>query len=169
MDALAHRLGTRFRANLLEDVADIALADVGGEEIVIAKPLTWMNRSGLAAARIAARYGTEPSRVLVTYDDIALPLGAIRVRAAGRSAGQKGMESIIQELGTTRIPRVRIGILGDREGSELADYVLEPFRPSEREIAETMIDEAAGALLTVIERGVGHAMNVYNGRVPGPA
>ena len=136
---------------------------------MIAKPLTLMNQSGFAAARLANRYEAAPSDFIVAYDDVALPLGTIRVRASGRAAGQKGMDSIIRSLGSNDIPRVRLGILGERGQAELSDYVLEPFARSEREIAEEMIDRAAEAIVAVLVEGIHHAMNAYNRRGEGRA
>lgn len=148
--------------------AAIAHARVRGEEIVIAKPLTMMNRSGAAAARLAALYAVSPSEFVVAYDDVALALGTIRIRASGRSAGQQGMESVLRTLGTDEIPRVRLGILGERGDADLADYVLEPFLPAEREAAEAMIDRASTAILSLLERGIAQTMNAHNRREEGP-
>src|SRR5206468_678199 len=114
VDELAARLGVRFHLGPAGESVEVARARAGGEDIVIAKPLTLMNASGLAAERLAALYAVPPEDFNVAYDDVALPLGTIRVRKEGRSAGQKGMESIIRALGTHSIPRVRLGILGER-------------------------------------------------------
>src|SRR6185295_9423311 len=122
-------------SNGLAGQVDVARAHAGSEEIVIAKPLTFMNASGAAAARLTDLYGSAPQDVIVTYDDVALPLGSVRVRPGGRSAGQKGMQSIIQSLGTDAIPRVRLGILGESRDEDLADYVLDPFLPQDEATA----------------------------------
>ena len=112
---------------------------------MIAKPHTMMNRSGAAAARLSD-VSAPPSEIIVAYDDVALPLGAIRVRRLGRRPGQKGMESILQRAGDRRrAPRADGDpgvIVAD---ADLADYVLEPFLPGERETAEAMVDRAAEA------------------------
>jgi PTH1 family peptidyl-tRNA hydrolase len=162
VERLAARLGASFHLDSVGEDAQIARAICGGESIVIAKPMTWMNRSGLAATRLAAMYGASPGEFIVAYDDVALPLARIRVRPAGRSAGQKGMESILRELATSEVPRVRMGILGAAPAEDLADYVLEPFLSSEREQAEEMIERASLAILCVLEKGVPQAMNEYN-------
>lgn len=168
VDALARELGARLRLGPVEDLAEVAPATLGDEEIVIAKPQTWMNRSGIAALRLTAFYGSAPSDVIAVYDDVALPLGSVRVRPSGRSAGQKGMESIIQALGTPEIPRVRLGILGDRQDQDLADYVLEPFLPSEMDAVESMIARGAEAVRCLIREGVQKTMSVYNRTEPAP-
>jgi len=167
VDRLAAELGARFRA-LDEDEAVAGVARASGEEIVIAKPVTMMNRSGEAARRLASRFGAAPSELVVVYDDVALALGKVRVRASGRSAGQKGMESIIRAMETTEIPRVRLGILGNRGEADLAEYVLEPFLPEERQAAEEMVDLGARAVLSLLENGIPATMNAFNRRGTGP-
>ena len=164
-DTLARRLGARFTSGLAGE-AEVARAHAGGDEIVIAKPLTWMNASGSAAARLAHVYAAAPGELIVTYDDVALRLGSVRVRPGGRSAGQKGMQSIIQSLGTDAIPRVRCGILGERDDVDLADYVLDPFLPAERERADAMIERGADAAIAILEQGIDKAMSLYNRRGP---
>ena len=161
VETLARRLGVRL-ASGLAGVADVARAEVGGEPIVIARPLTFMNASGAAAARLSALYGAAPEDLIVAYDDVALPLGTVRVRPGGRSAGQKGMQSIIQALGTDAVPRVRLGILGETRSEDLADYVLDPFLPEEEETAAGMIDRGADAAVAILEQGLSKAMNLYN-------
>ena len=161
---LAGDLGARFGPGPAGEAAEIARTDIGGAEVVIARPLTWMNRSGEAAARLGAAYGAAPSDWIIVYDDVSLALGTIRVRPSGRSAGQKGMESVITALATDALPRVRIGILGDRQDADLADYVLEPFAPSEREIAEEMVARGAEAARAIVIDGIDIAMNLFNRR-----
>ena len=168
VERLAAELHVRLRSGIVGDAAEAALAELGGRELVIAKPLTFMNNSGDAAGRLAARFDARPRDFIVVYDDVALPLGAIRIRPSGRSAGQKGMESIIRALGTSDIPRVRMGILGERTDEDLADYVLDPFLPAEREPAEEMIERATRAVLCILEEGVAPAMNLYNRRGDAP-
>ena len=165
VETLAKRLGVRF-ASGASVPADVARAHAGGEEIVIAKPLTFMNASGAAAARLTGLYGSAPSELIVAYDDVALSLGAVRVRPGGRSAGQKGMESIIRTLGTDAIPRVRLGILGERRDEDLADYVLDPFLPEEEETATSMIERGADATLAILEHGIPKAMSLFNRKDP---
>jgi len=160
-ETLARRLGVRLSSGLA-GVADVARASAAGEEIVIARPLTFMNASGAAAARLAALYGAEPQDLIVAYDDVALPLGTVRVRPGGRSAGQKGMQSIIQTLGTDAVPRVRLGILGEKRSEDLADYVLDPFLAEEEEAAAAMIERGADAAIAIVEHGLSRAMNLYN-------
>jgi PTH1 family peptidyl-tRNA hydrolase len=161
VETLARRLGARF-TNGAAGNADVARTVASGEEIVIARPTTFMNASGAAAARLTGLYGVAPQELIVTYDDVALSLGSVRVRPGGRSAGQKGMQSIIQAMGTDAIPRVRLGILGERGDEDLADYVLDPFLPEEEEAAAAMIERGADATLAILEQGIPKAMSLFN-------
>ena len=168
-DRLASRLGVRLRPGAAGDEVDFAAASIGGERVVIAKPQTFMNRSGTAAARLSALYGSAPADFIVAYDDVALPLGSLRVRPSGSSAGQKGMASILASLGTNDVPRVRLGILGDRGDADLADYVLEPFTANEQTAAEDMIERACEAVMTVVTSGILEAMNRFNRKDSAPS
>ena len=165
VETLARRLDVRLTSGLGGD-ADVARATVGGVEIVIARPLTFMNASGPAAARLSAVFAVAPEDLIVAYDDVALPLGSVRVRPGGRSAGQKGMQSIIEALGTDSVPRVRLGILGERGAEDLADYVLDPFLPEEEETAAAMIERGVDATLAILEQGMTRAMSLYNRNQP---
>jgi len=165
VETLARRLGARFTSGLAGN-ADVARARAAGEEIVIARPLTFMNASGAAAARLTGLYGGDPQDLIVAYDDVALSLGSVRVRPGGRSAGQKGMQSIIRALGTDAIPRVRLGILGEHRDGDLADYVLDPFLSEEEATASAMIERGADATLAIIEHGIPKAMSLFNRKDP---
>lgn len=132
-----------------------------GIDSLLVKPQTFMNRSGLAVREIFGRWRVALPDLLVVYDDFALPLGKIRLRAAGSSAGHQGMESIIAEMGTNEIPRLRFGIgLPDR-GDE-ADYVLSDFAPHEMPAVEQGIDRALEAIGSLWENGMAKTMSVFN-------
>lgn len=130
-----------------------------GDQIMLAKPQTFMNESGVAVAGLLRRYRLAPGDVLVVYDDLDLPLGRIRIRMRGSSGGHKGMSSIIHQLHSTDFPRVRIGI--GRQG-EAIDHVLSRFNRKEREIMAVTIQRAADALEMILQEGIEAAMNVYN-------
>ncbi len=115
-------------------------------ELVLLKPLTYMNRSGLAVARLLERFALEPEDCLIVYDDVALPLGRLRARAQGSAGGHKGMASVIEALGTTAIPRLRLGIDGEEKPEDLVQFVLSEFTPEEWPQVERMLDRAAAAL-----------------------
>lgn len=126
------------------------------------EPQTYMNRSGLAVAQWISHEGLKPSRILVVYDDCALPLGQIRIRLKGSSGGHNGIESIIQEIGTSVFPRMRLGIGPCPEGLELSEFVLSDFTAREQPAVERMTDYAVEALSVITARGLEYAMNMYN-------
>ena len=135
---------------------------VAGRRVLFVQPQTYMNASGEAIASIAGEYALAADRFLIVCDDIALPLGTLRLRLRGSSGGQNGLTSIIEALATDDIPRLRCGIGGVPDGISTADYVLSPFPAEERASVLTMIDSASDAVLSVIEDGFDRAMNRYN-------
>jgi PTH1 family peptidyl-tRNA hydrolase len=137
----------------------------GPTEILLAKPQTYMNRSGYAARCFAERYELAPESLLVVYDEINLPLGKLRVRRAGSPAGHRGLESIIENLRSAEVPRLRLGIAGEErvEGEHLADFVLGAFAADQREAVEEMIRRAADACEVWARDGVEAAMRGFNG------
>lgn len=134
-----------------------------GPDLWAAKPHTYMNESGTMVAPLARYFKIPPGAVLVVSDDMDLPLGRIRVRAKGSSGGQRGLDSILRHLGSTEVPRIRLGVGPRPERMEAADFVLGRFRPEEREAAERLIERGAEAVRTVLRDGVAAAMNAFNG------
>ncbi len=136
-----------------------------GEDVLLVKPQTYMNRSGYAARSFAERHALDPAAVLVVYDEVNLPLGKLRVRRAGSPAGHRGLESIIENLRTSEIPRLRLGVApeGGVTYEDLADFVLAPFAPEEIETVEEMIRRAADACEVWVKEGVEVAMRGFNG------
>jgi peptidyl-tRNA hydrolase, PTH1 family len=138
-----------------------------GEGVLLAKPQTYMNRSGHAARCFVERYELDPAGVLVVYDEINLPFGKIRLRRAGSPAGHRGLESILESLRTAEVPRLRLGVAPPAEGrplgEDLASFVLSPFDEGEREEAEAMIRRAADAVELWLQEGVEAAMTKFNG------
>ena len=138
-------------------------ATVAGREIALVKPMTWMNRSGVAVRALRDRLECEPGEILVCYDDFALPLGRIRLRPSGSHGGHNGMRSIIERLGTTEFPRLRVGIAPeDREVEDGSEFVLSPFRRRERPIVEEAVVRAAEAVECAVTEDLLTAMNRYN-------
>jgi PTH1 family peptidyl-tRNA hydrolase len=138
---------------------------VKGAEIHLVKPLTYMNASGEAVREALLRYQLPVSSLVVVFDDFQLPLGTLRLRTSGSDGGHNGLASIIVELGTAEICRLRLGIGpagGALPGEGWKDFVLSPFRAEEREAARTMVVRAADAVEAVISTGIDRAMNVYN-------
>jgi PTH1 family peptidyl-tRNA hydrolase len=159
----------RLECNALTGRAVIAAAagedGEGRTDVLLVKPQTYMNRSGYAARCFAERYELTPESLLVVYDEINLPLGKLRVRRAGSPAGHRGLESILENLRSTEVPRLRLGIAGEEkvEGENLADFVLGPFAADEREAVEAMIRRAADACEVWAREGVEVAMRGFNG------
>lgn len=137
-------------------------ADGGPAELWLMRSKTYMNDSGLAVAQGAAELGLSPQEILVVFDDVDLPLARLRIRVAGGSGGQKGMASIIAALGTEQIPRLRLGIRGERVSRDTADYVLRPFDKAERDDAAEMVEDAADAVEAILRSGIVAAMNRFN-------
>ena len=158
----------RLECNALTAHATLA-SDIAGEgdAVLLAKPQTYMNRSGHAAHCFVERYELDPASVLVVYDEVNLPLGKLRLRRAGSPAGHRGLESILESLRTAEVPRLRLGVapLGDTRpsGEELADFVLSPFAEDEREETEAMIRRAADAVEVWLRDGAEAAMGKFNG------
>jgi PTH1 family peptidyl-tRNA hydrolase len=133
-----------------------------GTRLHLQKPLTFMNLSGKAVAGAVRELNLVPAEVLVVYDDADLPLGRLRLRTAGSSGGHRGIESILQELGSGRFGRLRLGIGRGARGG-MIDHVLSPFAAEEQELLERVLTTAVEACFTAVRRGVGVAMNQYNG------
>jgi PTH1 family peptidyl-tRNA hydrolase len=132
-----------------------------GANALLVKPTSYMNRSGEPLRAIAQFYKIAPAEMLVVLDDMALPLGRLRLRPDGGTAGHNGLESVIVQFGTEEIPRLRVGIgAAPREGS--VDYVLGRFFEEERPLVDETIARAAEAAKWAIDKGVLSAMNQFN-------
>ena len=131
-------------------------------KIIFAMPTTYMNRSGIAARALLQRYELDASQMLVVVDDFNLPLGRIRIRGSGSDGGHNGLASVIDELGTTDFPRLRIGIGPLPEGVEQTDFVLGDFEPDEIESVKKMIATASEAVTFYLRSGLDEAMSLYN-------
>lgn len=160
-DRLARELGASFAE--WKGLGELAEAAVEGEgKLLLAKPGMFMNLSGQMVGRLA-RYGNvAPEDVLVVFDDIALPLGAVRLRRQGSSGGHKGMLSILQTLGTEAVPRLRVGVGPVPAGADAAEFVLDRFKPSERAALESGLERALQAARAALKDGLEAAMNRFN-------
>jgi PTH1 family peptidyl-tRNA hydrolase len=150
-----------IRLNFRRDHARYGLGMIAGVPVLLAKPMTYMNRSGEAARALLQRYPIDTSHLLVVVDDVALPLGRIRIRPSGSDGGHNGLESIIQCLGTQAFPRVRVGI-GSPPPGQMVEYVLSRFSPQEQPIIDEALQRAADAVEAIIAEGVQAAMNRFN-------
>ncbi len=164
VDALASRAAARV--DRLDCRALTARARIAGRPLLLAKPQTYMNLSGESVKGLIAKYDVPLADLVVISDDAALPLGRLRLRASGSSGGQKGLQSLIDCLGTNAFPRLRLGIAGERApaatGGDLSDYVLGRFSKAERPLYEEARANAVLAIETFFRDGIGTAMNQFN-------
>lgn len=162
LDQLEKQLGAEKEK--LRHQALCAAASYRGERLLLVRPQTFMNASGLAVRQAADYYHIPPERIVVLFDDISLPVGKIRVRANGSAGGHNGIKSIISSLGTDQFPRVKIGV-GAKPNPEyeLADWVLGNIPKAEQPQLMTAIEHAADAALCLIEHGCAEAASKFNG------
>ncbi len=137
-------------------------ANVAGHDVFLLKPHTYMNLSGQAVSGLARFYKIPPQRVLVCFDDISLPVGKLRLRGSGSAGGQKGMKSIIEQLGTDKIARLRLGIGPKPEKFDLANFVLGKFTRDEETVLSPALERAVSALECYFENGLEKAMTGFN-------
>lgn len=165
VDRLARNRGVSFRSPLTL-LGRARVAACSAPYVLLAKPRTYMNRSGLAGAALCRRYGIVPREMLVVYDDADLELGRIRLRRLGGAGGHNGVRSLIDALGTGEFARVRLGVRGaERASAELAEYVLGEFEPEEMPVAGMLVELGAEAVDSALRDGMETAMNRYNGRM----
>jgi peptidyl-tRNA hydrolase, PTH1 family len=162
VDALAARWGAG--RGQVEGEAWSASAERGGQTLVLAKPLTFMNRSGVAVEGLLASAGQGPESLVVILDDAALPLGQIRVRPRGGHGGHNGLRSVLDVLGSDEFARVRVGIHKGDPPEDLADYVLSEFPQEDVLVVQEMVGSAADAVECLLEEGTEAAMNRFNAR-----
>ena len=158
LDRLAARMGLKLAfSNVWQ-----ALWGRDTEGCTFLKPMTFMNASGRAVRACGGFYKISAAETLIVYDDLALPLGQLRLRKEGSSGGQNGMQSVIEHLGTTAIPRLRVGIGATGEHRSMTDHVLGQFSVSEHGKLDEALDRAADAVEHARRHGVEAAMNLYN-------
>ena len=166
VDRLAEQCGVEITRP--EAQALTALTRVGKTEVVLAKPQTYMNLSGLAVARLLHRYEMPVEDLIVLVDEANLPLGTLRIRGRGSAGGHNGLKSIIGSLQDDDFVRVRMGVQPDHPVGDLAAHLLGPFRKADLETVADMIDRAAEAVRVILQEGLQKAMNRYNQRKPLP-
>jgi len=158
--ARRHQLGFEMAPSQVPET--FVAKKFAAEPVMLAKPLTYMNRSGEAVAALARYYDIAPVDLLIVYDEAALPFGRLRARSRGSAAGHNGVRSIIDRLGTQEFPRLRLGVGRGDHRRDLADYVLARFEPDERAQLESFIARAADAAEMFAVEGISQVMNVYN-------
>ncbi|MBN2465097.1 aminoacyl-tRNA hydrolase [candidate division WOR-3 bacterium] len=156
VDALAARLGFRFRTYADREVAR---RQFSGEELMLVKPLLFMNESGIVVRKQLER---TPDNMLVVCDDMALPFGRLRLRPFGSDGGHKGLGSITARLGRSDFPRLRVGIDAPPLSSDGIDYVLERFPAVQEEVLSEVLQRAADACIAVVTQGLERAMSRFN-------
>ncbi|GAB4287272.1 MAG: aminoacyl-tRNA hydrolase [Coriobacteriia bacterium] len=156
-------LGENLRVNYWKDEAGarVGLVRFGEEDLVLAEPQTYVNRSGRAVRKLIDAYDVEPGGLIVVHDDLDLPEETIRVKSGGGHGGHNGLRSLIEDVGPDFV-RVRVGIGRPPGRQDPADYVLEPMRGAAAERLEASVPHAASAVLHVLERGADSAMREFN-------
>lgn len=153
--------------------AECAEGTWSGRQFHLLKPLTYMNLSGSAVSKAVVRFSIPSEGIVVVYDDVDLPFGHFRIRPRGSAGGHRGVESLIERLGTTEFVRLRIGVgppLGStRRRGDLADYVLSDFDEAECRALGPIFDECRAAFRMIVRSGVQQAMNRYNRKVEAEA
>jgi peptidyl-tRNA hydrolase, PTH1 family len=140
-----------------------ARAEIAGQPVVLAKPETYMNLSGLSVRELVDEHQVDvKTDLIVIYDELDLALGTIRIRQRGSSAGHNGMESILGALGTDEFLRIRLGIAPDRKVGDGVKYVLTPFRKAQDKVVDEILDTAAQAVEVILKEGPAAAMNRFN-------
>lgn len=157
-------LGVKFKLkfDLTQPESETSIWSGADEEIIFARPMTFMNRSGQATVALLHRYQIDPSQILVLVDDFNLPLGRIRIRKGGSGGGHNGLESIIYDLGSDSFPRLRMGIGPLPENADVTGFVLGRFGKDEIVQVDRMIKDAVEAVSLVIRDRLDEAMNRFN-------
>jgi peptidyl-tRNA hydrolase, PTH1 family len=163
IDALAGRAG--IRVTRPEAKSQIGLGEIAGQQVVLAKPQTMMNLSGLAVRELLSRAECAPSELIVVCDDVALPWGMLRVRERGTAGGHNGLKSVIGAIGTMEFVRVRLGVKPEEMRGDLKEYVLRQIRRDEEDLVAEEIEQGAEAVKVILAEGTQAAMNRFNRRV----
>lgn len=167
---VVERLAARhaIRLGRKECQAVTGSGSIGEHRVTLAKPQTFMNRSGQSVKSLLAKFSIAAEDLIVVYDELALPWTGLRIRRHGSSGGHKGVESVIQCLGTMDFHRVRLGIHPGYPVSDGAKFVLAPFRRAQKKELEELLDYASQAVEAIIAESVEKAMTKFNRRAPGP-
>jgi peptidyl-tRNA hydrolase, PTH1 family len=166
IDRIAGKLGVAVKNRQCRALT--ARAEIAGQPVLLAKPETFMNLSGLSVRELVAEYQADvKSDLIVIYDELDFSLGTIRIRQRGSSAGHNGIESILGALGTGEFLRIRLGISPDRTIADTVAFVLTPFKKKQLEVVDEVLDRAAEAVEMILKDGPDAAMNRFN-RKPEP-
>ena len=166
VDVLAEDFGIRVIRPEAKSL--VGLGEIAGRDVVLAKPQTMMNLSGLAVRELIGRAECDPSDVIVICDDIALPWGMLRVRERGTAGGHNGLKSVIGAIGTTEFVRVRLGVKPEEMRGDLKEYVLRQIRRDEEDAVGEEVEQGAEAVKVILAEGTQAAMNRFNRKVSPP-
>jgi PTH1 family peptidyl-tRNA hydrolase len=159
IDELTHELNDRQTIDNTNAWAQAGKLE--DSDVVLAKPLTYMNHSGLAVSDLVERFDISLNQLLIILDDFNLPFGQVRLRPSGSDGGHRGLESIIYHLQTTSFPRLRVGI-GQEDTENHIDFVLENFEEEEKKVLPEVVRYSQEAVLSFVQEGLIHTMNNYN-------
>src|SRR3974390_2977847 len=166
VDEIANRASIRVERP--EGQALVGRGKIAGEEVVLAKPHTYMNLSGNSVKALMGKYELEPESLLVLFDERDLPWGMIRIGERGSPGTHNGAKSVTAAVGTLEFPRLRLGCGPDHPVGDLAEYVLRPMKKATLEVAAEMVATAGDAVELMLKEGIAAAMNKFNRRVPPP-
>jgi PTH1 family peptidyl-tRNA hydrolase len=164
VDELANHNGIRVERP--EGKALVGRGKIAGEEVLLAKPQTYMNLSGISVRELLQKYELDLAELLVLWDEVQLPLGTIRIHPDGSAGSHNGAKSVISAVGTQEFARVRLGCGPDHPLNSRKEHVLRPMKKAELEVAAEMIGEAGDAVEMILTKGIDAAMNKYNRRKP---
>ena len=164
VDELANRSGIRVERP--EGKALVGCGKIAGEEVILAKPQTYMNLSGISVRDLLGKYQLDVPDLLVMWDEVQLALGSIRIHPDGSAGSHNGAKSVINAIGTQEFARLRLGCGPDHPLSSRKEYVLRPMKKAELEVAAEMIGEAGDAVEMILSQGLDAAMTKYNRRKP---
>ena len=165
IDRLAE--SNRIRVNRKDSKALLGVGRLNEEELLLAKPQTFMNVSGPSVKALMEKHGVPAERLIVVYDELDLPWTALRIKPRGSAAGHNGVQSVIQSLGTNDFSRVRLGINPGHKIGDGAKFVLEPFKKAQMRDLDELLDHAARAVESIIAEGVEKSMTKFNRRAQG--
>jgi len=164
IDKLAYDL--KCSLSKVQNKAIVGICKIGDTRVILAKPQTYMNLSGMSISSLRKFYKVDFPQMLVIHDDVDVPFGQIKMRPGGGSAGQKGVESTIQQLGSKAFPRLRMGIGQPPGRMDSADYVLQPFEKGDEQFLNEFITRASEAVKCFITEDLNAAMNRFNPKIP---
>ncbi len=167
VDELANRVGIRVERP--EGKALVGKGKIAGEDVLLAKPQTYMNLSGISVRELLEKYELGPADLLVMWDEVQLPFGTIRIDRKGSGGSHNGANSVISAAGTQEFSRIRLGCGPDHPLSSRKEFVLRPMKKAELEVAAEMVGKAGDAVEMILAKGIEPAMNIFNRRKPAEA